>query len=182
MKKMIFVCLLWALGTQAAFAQKYMTRTGQVVFDASTVLENIHAVNNETAAIVDLKTGSVVVQTLIQGFKMEKALMQEHFNEDYMESSRIPRASFKGNILDVDNINVKSEATQTVYIKGDLTVHGLSRNITVPATVKVVDGELLIKANFKIKPADYNITIPALVRDKIANVVNVTVTVRLKKM
>lgn len=182
MKKIIFLYLLLAFGVQVSFAQKYMTRTGQIIFDASTVLENIHAVNNESAAIVDIKTGSVVMQTLIQGFKMEKALMQEHFNEDYMESSRIPRATFKGNILNVDNINVRSEAPQTVYIKGDLIIHGVSHNITVPATLQMVDGELSVKANFKIKPADYNITIPALVRDKIAKIVNVTVTARLKKM
>lgn len=182
MKKIVFLCLLWAFGVQVSFAQKYMTRTGQIVFDASTNLENIHAVNNESAAIVDLKTGSVVMQTLIQGFKMEKALMQEHFNEDYMESSRLPRATFKGNILNVDKVDVESKTAQTVYLKGDLTVHGVTHNITVPATVTIANGELSVKTSFKIKPADYNIAIPALVRDKIAKVVNVTVTALLKKM
>lgn len=182
MKKVMILCLLWVFGTQITFAQKYMSRTGQIVFDASTALENIHAVNNESAAIVDLKSGSVVMQTLIRGFKMEKALMQEHFNEDYMESGRLPNATFKGSIQNVDKINTDNKAEQQVYIKGNLNLHGVSHNITVPAMIRIIDGELSVRTNFKIRLADYNINIPSLVRDKISKEVNIKVTVRLKKM
>jgi polyisoprenoid-binding protein YceI len=102
--------------------------------------------------------------------------MQEHFNENYMESERYPKATFTGRLLDVKPDQLRENAAaQTVTAEGDLTMHGVTRRIRVPGTLQLQNGRLLVQSTFNVAPADYKIEIPALVRDHIAKSVQVTV-------
>src|ERR1700748_3042919 len=114
MKKVILLAGLFCCGNSFLFAQKYLTRTGQVTFSATTPLETINPVNNESAGILDAATGDVVFESLVKGFKFKIALMQEHFNEEYLESDKYPKATFKGKITDIANVNFAKDGSNAV--------------------------------------------------------------------
>lgn len=180
MKKMILVAVL-VCGMTTAYAQKYMTRTGKVTFFSSTPLENIEAFNNETAAVLDAATGDFVFQVPIKSFRFEKALMQEHFNENYMESSKYPKAEYKGKITDLDKVNFGKNGTYNVTTKGKLTVHGVTKDVTLPGSIVVKDKTVTLNSDFKVVPQDYEIKIPGLMENKIAKEIEVTVNSILEK-
>ena len=180
MKKLMLVAVL-VCGITTAFAQKYMTRTGKVTFFSGTTMENIEAFNNETAAVLDASTGDFVFQVPIKSFRFEKALMQEHFNENYMESGKYPKAEYKGKITDLDKVNFNKNGTYNVTTKGKLTIHGVTRDVTLPATITVKDKTVMVNCDFKVKPQDHDIKIPGLVENKIAKEIEVTVNSILEK-
>jgi polyisoprenoid-binding protein YceI len=169
MKKLIFTIGLMTMGTTALFAQKYFTRTAKISFDATAKgsPEDIQAVNNEVANIVDMKTGDMVFQVLIKSFKFERALMQEHFNENYMESDKFPKAEFKGMIGNIAAIDLKEDKTYDVKVEGKLTMHGVTNTVSVPGTLIVKDGAITMKAKFVAALADYKISLPGVVADKV---------------
>lgn len=180
MKKLMIAAVLIGM-TTTAYAQKYMTRTGKVTFFSSTPMENIEAFNNETAAVLDASNGDFVFQVPIKSFRFEKALMQEHFNENYMESSKYPKAEYKGKITDIDKVNFGKNGSYNVTTKGKLTVHGVTRDVTLPGTLVIKDNTATVNSEFKVKPKDHNINIPGLVENKIAKEIEVTVNSILEK-
>ncbi len=180
MKKLILAAVL-VCGMTTAYAQKYMTRTGKVTFFSSTPLENIEAFNNETSAVLDASTGDFVFQVPIKSFRFEKALMQEHFNENYMESSKYPKAEYKGKITDLGSVNFDKNGTYNVSTKGKLAIHGVTRDVTLPGTITVKDKTVTINSEFKVRPKDHDIKIPGIVENKIANDIEVTVNSILEK-
>ncbi|RYZ52205.1 MAG: YceI family protein, partial [Sphingobacteriales bacterium] len=105
MKKLIIAMLMMCGMTMTATAQKYITRTGKVTFYSTTPVENIEAFNNDVSSVVDARTGDILFIVPIKSFKFEKALMQEHFNENYMESDKFPKADFKGRIMNLKDVN-----------------------------------------------------------------------------
>lgn len=171
---------LWILSAAPAIAQKYMTRTGQIYFYGSTPLESIEAYNHAVAAALDLGSGELVFQVPIRSFIFEKALMQEHFNENYMESDRYPRAEFKGKLVDSPKEYAKS-GTYSVEAEGIMTIHGVSRKLRIPGTLKREDDLVQVLAEFEVVPGDYEIAIPKLVENKIARVIDVKVNATLEK-
>lgn len=158
-----------------AFGQRYVTRTGKVSFFSSTSMENIEAVNNEAACAVDGKSGELAFQVPIKSFKFEKALMQEHFNENYMESDKYPRAEFKGKITNPAAVNFSKDGTYNVQVAGKMTMHGATRDVSAPGTVTVQGNSITANSKFKVRPADYGIKIPSVVAGKIAQEIEVTV-------
>ena len=174
MKKMMIAAVLICSST-TLFAQKYMTRTGKASFFSSTPLENIEAFNNEVAGVIDAKTGDVAFQVPIKSFKFEKALMKEHFNENYMESDKYPKAEFKGKIADAGGVNFSKDGTYNVKTNGKLTIHGVTKDVSLPGTVTVKGNIVTVNSKFSVKTADYNISIPKLVEGKIAKQIEVTV-------
>ena len=182
MKKITIIALILFCGFNASFAQKYLTRTGKISFFSSTPVENIEAFNNEVASIVDSKSGDVVFQAPIKSFKFEKELMQEHFNDDYMESNKFPKAEFKGTIDDIGNVNFSKDGTYNVKTTGKLTIHGVTNNVTVPGTITVKGNEITVNSKLKVKTADYGIKIPGIVASKVANEIEVTVNSVLSKV
>jgi polyisoprenoid-binding protein YceI len=173
MKKTMLAVLLLC-SASAVFAQKYITRTGKISFFSATSLENIEAFNNEVAGAMDAKTGDVVFQVPIKSFKFERALMQEHFNENYMESSKYPKAEFKGK-ADLGGVNFSKDGSYSVKTSGNLTIHGVTQKVTIPGTIVVKGNTATINSKFSVKPPDYNISIPKLVEGKIAKVIEVAV-------
>ncbi|SNC75348.1 Polyisoprenoid-binding protein YceI [Hymenobacter gelipurpurascens] len=169
-------CLL--LGATTAWAQdaRYQTRTGTTSFFSASPLENIEARSQQTSALLDLQTSQLAFSLPIRSFQFKRSLMQEHFNENYLESERYPKATFVGHLLDAKPAELReTAAAQTVTADGDLTIHGVTRHVRVPGTLQLQNGQLLVQATFTVAPAEYKIEIPALVRDHIAKSVQVSV-------
>ncbi|ALW84774.1 hypothetical protein AUC43_06555 [Hymenobacter sedentarius] len=154
---------------------KYMTKNGRVSFFSSSPLEDIEAKNQQVAAVLDFNTSQLAFAVPIKGFVFKRSLMQEHFNENYMESDKYPKATFSGRFLGFDAAALATAGPHNVQVEGDLTVHGVTHHIQVPASVELRGSQLIAFSMFPVAPADYNIQIPALVRDHIAKVVSVRV-------
>ncbi len=160
-------------------AQKYFTREGKISFFSDAPLEKIEAHNQQATAVADFTSGAMEFAVLIKAFQFEKALMQEHFNENYMESTKYPKATFKGQIADAAKVNLSKDGTYPVKVKGMLTIKGVSKEIETDGTIVVRGGAVSASSAFKIVVADYGIAIPKVVADKIAKIVEVKVDVNL---
>ena len=176
MKKIFFILCCIPL-----FARDlYITRSGAISFYSHTPIEDIVAVNKQASCVLDLETGSLAFQVPIRGFVFSNALMQEHFNENYMESHQFPSATFKGNIEHWLEMDLGPDP-QDVSVMGTLTLHGVSRKITESVTIARIGERLNGLARFEVAPADYGIQIPKIVRNNIARIIEVTVNVKLQK-
>ncbi len=182
MKGLFLICIVM-LSLTTINSQKYLSKNTFVKFYSYTPLEKIEAVNNTGACILDAASGNVELSALNTAFQFKKALMQQHFNENYMESTKFPKAKFKGKIVDISKLSVDKAGTYKVEVSGELNMHGVTKSITLPA-VFVVNGNGLIsgEAKFNIKPEDYNIQIPSLVKDNIAKEIEITAKADLNKM
>jgi hypothetical protein len=178
MKRSFFLlsfCLLFSALAGAQAQSKYMTKTGRVSFFSATPIEDIEAKSQQTAAILDFGTSQLAFSVPIKSFVFKRTLMQEHFNENYMESDKFPKATFTGHFVGFDAAALATAGSHSVPVEGDLTLHGVTHHITVPASVELKGGQLLAFATFPVASADYNIEIPLLVRNNIAKVVTVSV-------
>jgi len=153
--------------------QKYFTKEGLVRFESDAPMEKIEAVNDKATCVWDTESGALQVAILVKSFQFEKALMQEHFNENYMESSKYPKAVFKGKVTNMDAIDLKADGNYKARLAGDMTIHGVSKPIETEASIVVEDGSIKGITTFEIAVADYEIEIPKLVRDNIAKVVSI---------
>ena len=178
MKTPFYFLLGWLLlaGPLGSHAQgRYLTKTGHIDFFSGSPIEDIEANNNKVAAVLDLATGQLAFSAPIREFQFKRTLMQEHFNENYLESEKYPKATFTGHFAGADAAALGGPGAHQVQVEGDLTMHGVTRHITVPATLELKAGQLLASATFSVAPADYHIEIPLLVRGHIAKTVDVTV-------
>jgi polyisoprenoid-binding protein YceI len=170
MKKFIFSVLAFSLVLTAS-AQKYFTKDAKVAFDATSTTspEKIAAVNPKGTLVIDMATGKMESAILVKGFHFEQALMEEHFNENYMESNKFAKATFAGDVVDYKKaINLTKDGDYTAVVKGKLTMHGVTKDVETKGTFTVKSGKLTaVKANFKAPLADYKIDIPSVVKDKI---------------
>jgi len=172
----ISVCVLFLLGLSfSSIAQdKFLCRNGHASFYSKAMAENIEAHNRQTSAVLDTKSGAVAVSIPIAGFEFEKALMQEHFNENYMESGKYPKATFKGIIQDYGQLQLGDSNTD-VTIAGDITVHGVTQPLTVKGTLKKASDQIMGAVTFELTVADFDIKVPKVVVDNIAKVIQVEV-------
>ena len=178
MKKILFLGLLLVASLVQA-QDKCSTKTGAINFEASVPsFEEVKASNNNASAILK-SDGTFAALALMKGFRFKVALMEEHFNENYAESSKYPKTTFKGKIQDFD-ITDLSEEEKIYTISGTINMHGTDKVVEVPATIKKVDDVIVLTTNFVLKPADFNIEIPSVVSSKIAEDINVSATFNLK--
>ena len=182
MQKRLFVLVVVALLAAPAFAQKFFTRDGKVKFHSDASVEKIEAVNKSATAVVDAATGNMEWKVLIKGFLFEKALMQEHFNENYLESSKFPSATFKGQITNLSEVNFAKDGTYNVKVKGKLTIHGVEKDVENTGTIKVGGGAVSIHSDFVVKCSDYNVKIEAAKVSNISNEIKVTVDATLNPL
>lgn len=154
---------------------KYFTKSGKIAFHSKAPLENIEANNKSATCVMDIKTGNLQFAVLMKGFEFEKALMQEHFNENYIESHKYPKADFKGVVVNNAEINYTKDGTYTAKVKGKLTIHGETKEVETEGTINVKAGKLETTANFNVELSDYKIEIPKLVKDNISKIVKITV-------
>lgn len=156
-------------------AQKlYSTKTGQIKFNASSPLENVVAVNNQVDSKMIDKTGQIVFSALIKSFKFENQLMEDHFNENYLESSKIPKAEFRGFITNASTIDFSKNGKYPINVDGTLTLHGVSQKVTTTGVMEIAGGKPTISGTFKVKIKDYGIT-GLYIGEKIANEAEISV-------
>jgi polyisoprenoid-binding protein YceI len=162
----------------ALHAQKFMTKNGYIGFFSHTSMEDIKGDNNQVVGAIDISTGDMVFQVVIKSFHFDRALMEEHFNENYMESDKFPKSSFKGKITNLSSVNFSKNGTYDVTVEGDLTIRDVTNKITAKGTVEVVTGGINASSKFNLSPEDYKINIPGVVREKINK--NMEVNVAMK--
>lgn len=172
---MLFLLLL--AFSQLASAQKYIAKTGHIWFYSYTPMEVIEAHNRQVVSILDATNGDILINLLNKSFEFKVTLMQEHFNENYMETTKYPKSMFKGKITNLDKIDFKKDGTYTAEVSGDLTIHGVTKNVTTTGTIEVVGGVITAKTKFNVVPKDYGIQIPQLVENKIAKQMDITVDI-----
>jgi polyisoprenoid-binding protein YceI len=172
-----FICI-----SPYLFAQgKYVTKTGEITFEASVPsFEEVKAKNTNVSAILNTDTGEFAALALIKGFRFKVALMEEHFNENYIESSKYPKATFKGKINDFD-VSTLSEEKKEYKIVGTLNMHGEDKLLETPVKISLIDNSIVMNLDFILKPEDFKIKIPGIVSSKIAEEVNVLASYTLKK-
>ena len=135
------------------------------------------AINEKATSVLDPSGGQVEFAVLMKAFMFEKALMEEHFNENYVESGKFPKASFKGTIKNRSEINFTKDGTYEAKISGKLTIHGVTKDVDATGTIVVKGTAVSAKSEFKILMSNYNIDIPSLVQDKVAKEAVITVDV-----
>jgi len=173
LKKLFILGLLVA--SVGAFGQgKFISKNAYISFYSKTPLEDILGESNEAVSILNAETGEIGFQAIMTTFHFRRALMEEHFNENYMESTKFPKTKFSGKIEGF-NKDMLNGAVTNIKITGQLTVHGVEKTITIPGTLGLVDGKLVGTSKFNAVPEDYGITIPSLVRDKIGKEMEVNV-------
>jgi polyisoprenoid-binding protein YceI len=182
MKKLLLIVLCLAVVTSAARAQKFITKTGHIKFFSASPMENIEAHNHQVNAALNVATGDFVFKVLMKSFEFEKALMQEHFNENYVESDKYPNATFAGKVINISEVNISKDGTYNVGVQGNLTFHGGTKQIQTKGTLEVKEGKIIGKAKFNILLADYNIKIPGAVTNNISKEIEITVEVNMEKM
>ena len=176
MKNLFYLLLLMPLLAKDI----YFTRSGDVSFFSSAPLEDIDAKNNQVTCVLDKHSGKVAFKIPIHGFTFKNALMQEHFNESYLESDKYPTAEFKGEILGWESLKISSDPSE-VQLKGEMNIHGVTNPIVAKGELLLKNNQYVGKSIFKIVLSDYKIKIPKIVRENIAEIVDVNVSVKLKK-
>lgn len=178
MKKLIIIITVCI--TTVANAQKYFTKSGNISFSSKAPLETIEAINNTVTCVLDTKgTLDFIVQ--IKGFVFSKALMQQHFNENYMESDKFPKATFKGT-FDSKAISYNTNGVYSINVKGKLSIHGIDKDINTIGVITVSQEKINAKSVFNITLSDYGITIADMAKGKIANDVTINVHAALQPL
>lgn len=182
MKKTIILSVLMLIATNFIFAQKYFTKTGSIQFYSKAQLEEITATSKQVSAILDITTGDFQFKLLMKTFEFEKALMQEHFNEKYVESDKYPDATFKGKIVNLKDVNFTKDGKYNVTVEGDLTIHGVTKKVTEQGVLEIKDGKITATSTFNILLSDYNVTIPNTVVNNISKTIEIRVNTVLAKL
>ena len=178
MKKTIFI-LFSVFFLNTSYAQdKYLTTIGYMDFFSHSPLEDIKAVNHQVLSIIDFDTNEIVIHVLIKSFFFEKSLMQEHFNENYMESDKYPKAKFKGKII---GFNRKNKNPQKVAIAGEINIHGISKKIRISSIIKQKNGKIYLKGYFYVLVKDFDVKIPGTKRNNIARSIKISFDIKHKK-
>lgn len=173
------IFLVSITGISGSAQEALKTTTAEVGFFSSAPLENIEAVSEKGISVLIPKTGEISFLVHIKTLKFPKALMQEHFNENYMESEKFPTASFKGKIMDLPDISQNGEIS--IMLSGILEIRGIKKKRNIPAVLEVKDNSINLKSKFKVACEDHNIKIPTLLWKNIAEIVEVSVNANYQK-
>ena len=182
MKSYLLLLLALPLFTTSYAQHKYFTKTGKITFTSKAPLEKIEAKNKTAVAVIDTKSGALQFALQMKGFEFEKALMEEHFNENYVETDKYPKAEFKGMIINNKEINYSKDGLYTAKVKGKLTIHGETKDIETTATLKITGNKLNTVSTFNILISDYKISIPSVVKDKLSNEVAIVVDCNMEQL
>jgi polyisoprenoid-binding protein YceI len=180
MKKLILAIALFSSFTSNA--QKFMTKTGSVDFSATSSIEKIEGANKSTACLLDAQTGVVNLVIQVKSFVFEKQLMQEHFNENYMETETYPKATFRGTLNNIKSIDFTKDGEYPTTTNGKLSIHGVTKDVQVKGKVIVKGNKPTLQANFSVLLSDYNIQIPGPVKDKISKDARISLNCALEPM
>lgn len=175
-QNILLISFLVFFNSKATAQDKYMAKDGFISFFSHTLVEDIKADNNQVLSIIDTETGEIAIQLLMRSFQFKKALMQEHFNESYVESHKFPKAKFNGIILNFAEL----ENIDETQINGTLNVHGKDKEISIITKVEKDASIIKISGDFTVEVADFDIKIPSIVRNNIAKTIKVTFNIEHK--
>ncbi len=170
--KLLFGLLIFIMPEAGNVKAVFMTKSAEITLFSEAPMENIEAVSKSAYGIINTNSGEIQFGVSIRSFRFRKSLMQEHFNENYMESGKYPAAKFKGKLN--TPIDLSKDGEYQVMATGDFEVHGVTKKRTVAGTIKVVNGRLELNSAFDVKCQDHNIKIPALVFKNIAETIRIT--------
>lgn len=179
LKILIFVTILIS-GINLCFSQKYFTKTGKAYFMSHTDEIDIDGTSKNVVSFLDIKTGEIVFGINIKSFEFTLATAVEHFNETYMESHLFPKSSFKGVVKDFQKIDFSKSGKYDVVVEGDLTIHGVTKKVSEKGTLVIKDKEIIASSSFKVAIADYNIKVPKIVVNRVAQIINVKIDAEYK--
>ena len=178
--KIVKLLILFAI-TLSSFSQQYITRDGITEFDGSkAAFETIKAKNNSSISIIDIENGGIAALIYIKDFNFRLGLMQEHFNENYLESNKFPKSTFEGDIKDFD-FNKLTNDFKNYYVQGKLTIKGVTQIVNTEAQLRLIDEKLELKCNFNILLSDFKIKIPRVVFKKIDEKVKINLNFKYEK-
>lgn len=181
MRTCSIILLLVFITAISASGQKFITKTGYIKFYSGAPLEKIEGHNRQVNSALDFATGGFVFKVLMKSFEFEKALMQEHFNENYVESDKYPSATFIGKVANIKDLILGKDGIYDANVEGKLTLHGVTKEIKEKGSFEVKMGKLTGKAIFNLDIADYKITIPGNVGNNVSKTIEVTVEIALDK-
>ncbi|KGL64153.1 YceI family protein [Polaribacter sp. Hel1_85] len=164
-----FFLLLILLTGFSSEENQFIARQGHVSFFSYASMENIEAQNNQVLSILDLRNKKIAVSMLMRAFVFKKDLMYEHFNESYIESDIYPKATFEGNILDFES----SLEKQTKIVRGNLTIHGNTKEIDIKTTIEKINGTYLLSGEYNVFVKDFDIKIPPILSSNIAKMITI---------
>ena len=172
--KYIFIILFSFLSINQAGQDLYVSKNARITFFSSALIEDIKAETTAGVSVFNAATNELDFSVAISSFQFEKAFMQQHFNSDYMESDKYPRAIFKGKLQ--EHVDVTKDGTYPVNARGELTVHGITQTRTIPGTLIIKNGVITMTSEFMVKCADHHIDIPQILFYHIAEVIKVNVS------
>lgn len=167
-KLLLFLLIFFAIGNSDSEYNQFIARQGQVTFFSYTSAENIEAKNNQVLSIFDVEKKEIAISMLMRAFVFKKDLMYEHFNESYIESDIYPKANFTGTIIDFDANTIEN---QTKIIRGNLTIHGITKPTEIKANIEKTNGNYRIYGDFKVNVNDFQIQIPPILANNIAKTI-----------
>ncbi len=182
MKKTILVLSLAAISAVSFAQKKRATSSATISFDATTKLDALPKADNKTAiASLNTKTGEVRFEAIVKNFAFSNPKIQEHFNgAQWMDSDKFPKTSFKGNITNLSAVNFKADGTYSATVSGNLTMHGVTKAVTAPATIVVSGKTIKATSNFSVAVADYGVNGPAIGAGKVATDPTIAVSAEFK--
>ncbi len=181
-QKNIIILIAILVSSTALNAQKFFTKKGDISFYSETSMEKFDARTNTAVCVLDIETGNMEFSALIKSFHFEKALMEEHFNENYMESNTFPKSTFKGKIENISKIDFSRNGEYPISVIGKLNMHGVTNDINVSGKLNIKGDDITLSSDFKIALADYKIDIPAIVRENISKEVLIKVRTTLQEL
>lgn len=176
----LIICFLVVTSIFSFGQTRYIDRAGKASFFSEAPLENIEAHNEQVLSLLDIEKGEVAASMLMKSFQFQKALMQEHFNEKYIESDKYPKATFKGKITDMSKVDLSKDGNYTVDVEGEITIHGETQPLKTRVDFIVKDKSISASSTFNLRVKDFKITIPTLVVKNIAEVVEVKISFNYK--
>jgi uncharacterized membrane protein len=174
--KKVFLTFFATLTFALAFSQRYYTKAANITFDASSSAIDVIGTSNVGVSVIDSKSGAIEIAVPITSFIFKRQLMQEHFNENYMESPKFPKAFFKGTITNISEVNFTKDGNYNLKMTGTMEMHGVKKEMTVSGLIKVFGGQVTGTSQFNVELQDHNITIPGLVIDAISPTAKVSIT------
>lgn len=174
MKHISIILLVWFSLTNQTGQDLYVCKNAKISLYSSAPIEDIKASTSTGGSLFNPASGELDFSVSIKSFQFEKALMQEHFNSDYMESDKFPRATFKGKVQ--EHVDVSKDGSYPITVTGDLNVHGITQKRTITGTITVKDGSINMAAAFMVRCADHHIAIPKIVFHNIAESIKMNVT------
>jgi polyisoprenoid-binding protein YceI len=178
MKKLAVLLIAFSAFFAKSQAQIYMADSCKVSFFSAATIEDITAVNSISKPIMSTATGDIQISITNEQFIFKKKLMQEHFNEDYMESDKYPHTVFKGKVN--EKVDYKKDGVNNVTVTGEMDMHGVKKTVTIPGTITIKNGIIYIIAKFDVKLTDYNIKVPTVIGSDVGKQIAITLTAAMK--